>query len=793
MSHLFRVRRPLLWLTFALALVGVSASAQNRQGATALRGVPALPPPDGTVVLHTAEQPRIRVIPITGGLSHPWGLAFRRNGDILVTERDKGTLRVIRNGQLVERDIPGVPEVFTGVRLAGLMDIAVHPADDSLVYLTYSKAEERDGRPGATVALARGRLDAGALTEVRDIFVADGWGGGIAASRILFGPDGKLYMTVGGAFQFASTGQYAQDPSTHFGKLLRLNDDGTAPDDNPFVGDPEYLPEIYSMGHRNQLGLIFHPETGDLWGTENGPQGGDEANIIKPGANYGWPLASYSREYSGVRVTETPWLAEFERPEIIWWPSVAPSGLTFYTGEQFPAWQGNLFVGSMMVGRMQHTGHLERIVFNRQGQEIRREWLLTELKQRIRDVRQGPDGFLYVLTEEDDAVLLRIEPAHAITAVPGSIVPAVRLAEARVPPLSEAEWTDEQRALVEKYAPDGNPGNALRTLIRVPPLADRVFPVVNYLANDSTLSPRHRAMLILRTAWLTQNANLWATHASRAGEAGLTDEEVWRVAEGPNDGWSEFEGVLVGLADQLFRNSSVTDQTWDALSEQYDLYHMMDAVVTVNETTAHAILFNSLGIQPDDDTTARIPTNDVGYRVVVPDCQPPLTAPRIEPEDGDGLRVTRTFRRHRRLAAARSASPGYVLNLERSRLMPHDRELLILRTGWNAQSVYEWAKHVGSVGHARDHGLEPLWIAQGRDQPGWNANELALIDAANEMYRDTIISDVTWATLGERYDTHQMISIVASAARYRMMSMSINAFGVQPLPDDELFPVLEGY
>ena len=793
MSHLFRVRRPLLWLAFAVALVGVSASAQNRQGATALRGVPALPPPDAQVVFHTAEQPRIRVIPITGGLSHPWGLAFRRNGDILVTERDKGTLRVIRNGQLLEWDIPGVPEVFTGVRLAGLMDIAVHPDDDSVVYLTYSKAEERGGRPGATVALARGRLDAGALTEVRDIFVADGWGGGIAASRILFGPDGKLYMTVGGAFQFASTGQYAQDPRTHFGKLLRLNDDGTAPDDNPFVGDPEYLPEIYSMGHRNQLGLIFHPETGDLWGTENGPQGGDEANIIKPGANYGWPLASYSREYSGVQVTETPWLAEFERPEIIWWPSVAPSGLTFYTGEQFPAWQGNLFVGSMMVGRMQHTGHLERIVFNRQGQEIRREWLLTELKQRIRDVRQGPDGFLYVLTEEDDAVLLRIEPAHAITALPGSIVPAVRLAEARVPPLPEVEWTDEQRTLVEKYAPNGNPGNALRTLIRVPPLADRVFPVVNYLANDSTLSPRHRAMLILRTAWLTQNATLWATHASGGGEAGLTDEEVRRVAEGPNDGWNEFEGVLVGLADELFRNSSVTDQTWDALAEQYDLYNMMDAVVTVNETTTQAILFNSLGIQPDDHTTARIPTNDVGYRVVVPDREPPLTTPRIEPEDGDGLRVSRTFRRHRRMAAARSASPGYVMNPERSRLSPHDRELLILRTGWNAQAVYEWAKRVGSVGRARDRGLEPLWIAQGRDQLGWNANELALIDAANEMYRDSIISDATWATLAERYDTHQMMSIVISAARCRMMSMTLNAFGVQPLPDDELFPVLEGY
>ena len=198
----------------------------------------------------------------------------------------------------------------------------------------------------------------------------------------------------------------------HFGKLLRLNDDGTAADDNPFVENPDYLPEIYSMGHRNQLGLSFHPETGDLWVTENGPQGGDEANIIKRGANYGWPIASYSREYSGVPVSQTPWLAEFESPELLWWPSIAPSGLTFYTGAEFPEWQGNLFVGSMMEGRMRHTGHVERVVFNPQGQEIGRESLLGELKQRIREVTQGPDGFLYVLTEEDDAVLLRIEPAH---------------------------------------------------------------------------------------------------------------------------------------------------------------------------------------------------------------------------------------------------------------------------------------------------------------------------------------------------------------------------------------------
>ena len=720
-------------------------------------------------------------------------MAFRRNGDILVTERDRGTLRIIRNGQLLDRDIPGTPEVFTGVRLAGLMDVVVHPEDDTLIYLTYSKPEERDGRRGATVALARGRLNSGALTEVRDIFVADGWGGGIAASRLLWGPDDKLYMSVGGAFQFAQTGQYAQDPATHFGKLLRLNDDGTAPDDNPFSGNSDYLPEIYSMGHRNQIGLAFHPEEGELWATENGPQGGDEANIIMPGANYGWPVASYSRQYSGLPVTDTPWLAEFTGPEIIWWPSIAPSGLTFYDGDQFPAWRGNLFVGSMRVGGMRRTGHLERIVFNRQGQEIRREWLLTELKQRVRDVRQGPDGFLYVLTDEDDAVLLRIEPAHAITEAPGSIVPAVRLTEARVRPLAESEWTGEQRALVEKYAPDGNPGNALLTLVRVPALADRVFPFMRYIANDSTLSSRHRAILILRTAWLTQNANLWATHASQATESGLTEEDVLRVAEGPNDGWDEFEASLVGLVDELFRNSSITDVTWEILSERYDAHNLIDAVMTVGDTTAAGILFNSLGIQPNDLATAQIPTNDVGYTVVVPDQEGPLTTPRIEPTDGDGLRVSRTFSRHPAMVEARSQNQGYVLNPERSRLTPHDRELLILRMGWNAQAVYEWAKHVGSVGRARDHGLEPLWIAQGRDQPGWNANELALIDAANEMYRDSIISDATWATLAERYDTHQMMSIVLTAARYRMVSMALNAFGVQPLSDDELFPVLEGY
>ena len=793
---LHRVSAACLAVVF-LALGPILAGAQTRAGSSPLRGVPSVPPPDRPVVLYTAEQPRIRVVPVATGLDHPWGMAFRRNGDILVTERDRGTLRVIRNGQLLDDDVPGVPEVYTGVRLAGLMDVAVHPEDDTVVYLTYSQARERDGRRGATVALARGRLDPGAdaLTEVRDIFVADGWGGGIAASRLQWGPDGTLYMSVGGAFQFAQTGHYAQDGATHFGKLLRLNDDGSVPDDNPFVDDPDHLSEIYSMGHRNQIGLAFHPDTGELWATEHGPQGGDEANIIRPGANYGWPIASYSRQYSGLPVTDTPWLPEFTGPEVIWWPSIAPSGLTFYDGAHFPAWRGNLFVGSMTVGRMQNTGHLERIVFNRQGQEVRREWLLTELKQRVREVQQGPDGYLYVLTEEDDGVLLRLEPAHAITEAPGSIVPVVRLTEARVPPLPESEWTADQRALIEQYVADGHSDNVVRTLARIPALADRVLPFNRYVARDTTLSPRHRAILILRAAWLTQNGSIWATHASRAAEAGLTADEILSVAAGPdpNAGGDAFEETLLGLADQMFRNAAIADRTWDELAARYSTEEVVDAVMTVGDTIASAILFNTLGIQPDADTTARIPSEDVGYSVIVPDAEPPLAAPRIDPVEGDGLRVSRTFLRHPAMAAARNQNPRYILDPEQSRLTPHDRELVILRMGWNSAAVYEWAKHVGSVGRARDHGLDPVWIAEGRDQPGWNATELALIDAANEMFRDSMISDETWEDLASEYDTHQLMSIAVTAARYRMVSMALNAFGVQPLPSDERFPVLPGY
>ena len=399
--------------------IGVSAPSLTAQqlGTFAAEGIPPVPLPDEPVEFDTAEGQRIRVSVVTTGLSHPWGFAFLPDGDLLITERG-GTLRRVRDGVLDPTPVAGLPEIFTEVNLAGLMDIAIHPqfAENGFVYLTYSKPTV----DGATVALARGRLEEHALSEVRDIFVADADGRGIAASRVLFGPDEALYMTVGGAISATSDGQGAQDPASHVGKLLRLKDDGSAHDDNPFVGQDGYTPELFSMGHRNQLGLAFHPDTGELWASENAPMGGDEVNIIKAGKNYGWPVVSYSREYYGPRVSERPWREEMEQPEIVWIPSIAPSGLMFYSGDRFPAWKGSLFVGSLTTGRVHRTGHLERVAFNRQGMEQRREWLLGDLKQRIRDVRQGPDGLIYVLTDgaymgdptARDAALLRIEPVE---------------------------------------------------------------------------------------------------------------------------------------------------------------------------------------------------------------------------------------------------------------------------------------------------------------------------------------------------------------------------------------------
>jgi glucose/arabinose dehydrogenase len=365
--------------------------------------LPRRPLPDGPLLVDTAEE-KIRVT-VMKGLSRPWSLAFLPGGDILITERNAGRLRIVRGGVLDPQPISGVPVVYSA-GLAGLMEVVLHPrfADNRLVYLSYIKGL---GEKRHTPALVRGRLEGMALVDVKELFVADTPGTGPAAGAAMaFGPDGHLYMVVGGA-----NDAIAQRTNTHQGKILRFRDDGSVPPDNPFVGQPDAKPEIWSIGHRNMVGLTVHPDTGAIWESENGPQGGDEINIIKKGANYGWPIVSFGRQYEGPRVSENATAAGMESPHIVWIPSIAASGLTFYTGDRFPNWRGNLFVGGLQFGRIGGSGQLHRIVFNANWDEIRRESLFLDLRQRIRNVRQGPDGLLYVLVDEEDGALLKIEPA----------------------------------------------------------------------------------------------------------------------------------------------------------------------------------------------------------------------------------------------------------------------------------------------------------------------------------------------------------------------------------------------
>ena len=414
-THPAAHRRVSPWLALAVVLlvppVAAAQAAQEEQAEPEPPGLPRVTVPDEPFVINTHAIAEVRVVVVTKGLSRPWGMAFLPDGGILVTERDSGQLRMVRGGVLDPEPVAGVPEVFTG-GLAGLMDVALHPAFDEnrLVYLSYTRPLTDDE---ATIALIRGRLDGMALRDVEDVFVAEPFGGSTAGARMGFAPDGSLYLTVGGAFRTDPAESRAQDPGSHAGKVLRLNDDGSVPDDNPFVGREGYLPEIFSLGHRNHQGLTLHPETGAPLTTEHAVQGGDEVNVIEAGKNYGWPIVSYGRQYDGERVSARFWAPGMEEPLVFWSPSIAPGGLTFYTGDRFPEWRGDLFVGAMMTGRIRGTGHLERIVFNEVGEELAREWLLADLRQRIRDVRQGPDGLLYVLTDEDDGALLRLEPVAA--------------------------------------------------------------------------------------------------------------------------------------------------------------------------------------------------------------------------------------------------------------------------------------------------------------------------------------------------------------------------------------------
>jgi glucose/arabinose dehydrogenase len=307
-----------------------------------------------------------------------------------------------------------------------LHGVVVHPdfATNKLVYLTYLKGDEQR----QTLGLSRGRLDGAKLVEAEEIFVADAWENARMAytGRMEFGPDKTLYIGVGdrdrlccGREDDNSIRLRAQSLSDHVGKILRLKDDGTAPADNPFVGRAGAKPEIFTYGHRNSFSLRFHPVTGELWQMEIGPQGGDEVNVLKPGGNYGWPLVSQGRNYSGTLVSDQPWHREgMEQPVIFWVPQISPAAMAFYTGDKFPQWQNNLIIGAL------GGQHVERMPFNEQGQPLRREEFLSELGVRFRDVEIGPDGYIYFSTEvrygsgRPDGTVIRLEPGEQSPATP---------------------------------------------------------------------------------------------------------------------------------------------------------------------------------------------------------------------------------------------------------------------------------------------------------------------------------------------------------------------------------------
>jgi glucose/arabinose dehydrogenase len=359
---------------------------------------------------------RIRVVTVATGLVHPWSLRFLPNGDFLVTEQT-GQLRIVRNGELLPEPVwvsPTPPEQGDSIKM-----VAVHPrfAENSLVYVSYPKL----GDGVNTLAVARGVLRGNKLEDVEDILVADAWEqSGNMGGRLHFGPDETLYITVGDRDRICCNGSddnslrmKAQYLDNHVGKTLRINDDGSIPADNPFVGRADARPEIFTFGHRNGYGFAFHPETGELWQTEIGPMGGDEVNILFPGHNYGWPLVSTGRNYTGTLVSNEPWARPgMDNPRIHWVPSISPSSIMFYTGDKFPDWRNNLFVGALS------TRQLQRISFNQPSQAERREGLLSELGLRIRDVEQSPDGYIYVATEgafggsAADGTVLRLEPVQ---------------------------------------------------------------------------------------------------------------------------------------------------------------------------------------------------------------------------------------------------------------------------------------------------------------------------------------------------------------------------------------------
>ncbi|MDP6705241.1 MAG: PQQ-dependent sugar dehydrogenase [Alphaproteobacteria bacterium] len=347
-----------------------------------------------------SEHYKLRLVTVAEGLEYPWGLAFLPQGGMLVTERE-GRLRLVSAEGRLSKPLQGVPKVYA-VGQGGLLDVAIDPgyARNRRIYLSYAEP----GRGGGGTAVARARFDTagGRLSDVEVIFRQQpkSGGGRHFGSRLVFAPDGKLFITIGERGQRDRT----QDFTINRGQVIRINSDGSIPQDNPFVGRAGYRPEVWSYGHRNPQGAARHPETGRLWIHEHGAAGGDEINIPQAGKNYGWPVIAFGRHYSGGRIGVGTAKPGLEQPIYYWDPSIAPSGMAFYTGDKFPKWRGNLLVGALkyqLVARLELDG--EKVAHE--------ERILGRLAERIRDVRQGPDGYVYLLTDSDEGRILRLEPA----------------------------------------------------------------------------------------------------------------------------------------------------------------------------------------------------------------------------------------------------------------------------------------------------------------------------------------------------------------------------------------------
>ncbi|MGX7895678.1 PQQ-dependent sugar dehydrogenase [Tsuneonella sp. HG222] len=392
----------------------LSAAAAAQQGPPPGIATPTLA--GGPWTFDTAEQHRIKVTVLAEGFARPFAIDFLPGGDLLIVERGIG-LRVLHGAtgpspRLDSALVAGVPTADPEVFSWGVQDIALHPdfARNSLVYFTFNaiapmpEGANPQQRQGFFKVL-RGKWENGRVTQVETILEIDkaSYAGG---SRVHVAADGKVWVATGGPF-----GKESQDPASVYGKVLRLEGDGGIPPDNPLAGKQGHHPAVYSMGHRDQHGLTTHPQTGQALTVEHGPNGGDEANLIKPGANYGWPDFSFGRAYDGGAHSALPFGPGTEAPLIVWAPSIAPSGMLFYTGDRFPAWKGNLFVGSGRWGEINHTGSLQRVVLGKDMGDVRREALLSQLHHRVRDMAQGPDGLIYVLTDGPTNAVLRIEPA----------------------------------------------------------------------------------------------------------------------------------------------------------------------------------------------------------------------------------------------------------------------------------------------------------------------------------------------------------------------------------------------